>query len=255
MPLTAFGTLSIVASHDIGDLGPRDGETVTYRIPFWWSVSRLAFRLALWIFFLNFALTKANRTWRAAAVLIPFALFQTLIVIMVRSDVRTVQQLAPIISAVVIGLTMICLLSYMFENSSGIVLFFLMLSIFGLSGIFSLLTASGSIAILPFILLFSFSAFTITGSFLLTVFAIKKWYTHGRLILFLPLIMILMSLFSVLFISKMLMASGVTMNYQFTIGFLIGASLYVLTLPFILLAVTNSYYRNRFFIAAGIDIR
>ena len=69
MPLTAGGTLTIVASSDLGALGSRNGSPIAYN----WVLPSIAPLLLPWLAILALLALKPNRGWSAWWIWLPLA--------------------------------------------------------------------------------------------------------------------------------------------------------------------------------------
>jgi hypothetical protein len=117
VPLTTFGDFRIVASQDIGTLGPEQSTSVTYH----WSLARnLAWILARGMLILLLML-KPNRTWRAWMALLPAFLTAGFMSLLARFLYGMPVFLGDLsfLSSVPMGLGALWLLSYKVEALRG----------------------------------------------------------------------------------------------------------------------------------------
>ncbi|NIP54597.1 MAG: hypothetical protein GWN67_21165, partial [Phycisphaerae bacterium] len=73
--MTTFGDLKIVVSHDIGELGPKEGKAVIYNWKWYYNILPLSlfFTLILLLVFV-----RANRTPRAWLIFVPLLIVNLL---------------------------------------------------------------------------------------------------------------------------------------------------------------------------------
>ena len=117
VPLTTFGNLRIVASQDIGTLGPQQNTSVTYH----WSLARnLAWILAR-VMLVPLLMLKPNRTWRAWLVLLPAFLITGFLSLLARFlyGMPVFFGNLGFLSSVPMGLGALWLLSYKVEALGG----------------------------------------------------------------------------------------------------------------------------------------
>jgi len=257
VPLTTFGELKIVASADIGELGPKDSDAAVCEWKWYYGASALA----LWaVLVLAIVLVKANRNPQALFVLVPLA-----VEIAVWSVVKKIIPF-PYLStgtqavySLMVGVTVLWLLSHWLGNRNRFVAFLLALVIMAVAGAAGVIsyneysgeTLSSTIgcAILALMMLF---AFVLTGWWC------RKRYSGLRFTLWLGVwnVVVFLGTSIVVFVGTGILRGipewwselwFVMTSIVLIEALICGGCVYAIVLPFMILAMRSSFYRQRFY--------
>jgi hypothetical protein len=257
VPLTMFGELKVVASADIGELGPKESDAAVCEWKWYYGASALV----LWaVLVLTIVLVKANRSPQALFVLVPLA-----VEIAVWSVVKKIIPF-PYLStgtqavySLLVGVTILWLLSHWLGNRSRFVAFLLALVIMAVAGAAGVIsyneysgeTLSSTIgcAILALMMLF---AFVLTGWWC------RKRYSGLRFTLWLGVwnVVVFLGTSIVVFVGTGILRGipewwselwFVMMSIVLIQALIVGGCVYAIVLPFMILAMRSSFYRRRFF--------
>ena len=257
VPLTTFGELKIVASADIGELDPKESDAAVCEWKWYYGASALA----LWaVLVLAIVLVKANRNPQALFVLAPLAV--EIAVWSVVKKIIPVPYLSTGTQAVyslLVGVTILWLLSHWLGNRNRFVAFLLALVIMAVAGAagaisyteYSGETLSSTIgcAILALMMLF---AFVLTGWWC------RKRYSSLRFILWLGVwnAVVFLGTFTVVLVGTGILRGipewwselwFVMMSIVLIQALIVGGCVYAIVLPFMILALRSSFYRQRFY--------
>jgi hypothetical protein len=257
VPLTAFGKLKIVPSQDVDKLCLKEGDAIFYDWKWYYGASALA----LWaVLVLAIVLVKANRNPQALFVLVPLA-----VEIAVWSVVKKIIP-SPYLStgtqavySLLVGVTILWLLSHWLGNRNRFVAFLLALVIMAVAGVagaisyneYSGETLSSTIgcAILALMMLF---AFVLTGWWC------RKRFSGLRFILWLGVwnVVVFLGTSIVVLIGTGILRGipewwselwFVMTSIVLIEALIFGGCAYAIVLPFMILALRSSFYRQRFY--------
>lgn len=253
----AFGELKIVPSADIGELGPKEGTAVVYNWRWYYSAPGLLLWLVL---ILVLVLPKSNHDRRVLLILVPLVFVNLLWLLfkkvsgMSSSDA---QQFDILFQSMAIGIAVLWLIVHKFGGSNGFVRFCLSLGILAVVaglGTLSYCTGfSGETAICLVLLVFMsivlLLALAVAGSLC------KRQYLPVRYMLWLGLCTLFGSVAAMLgfFIVGTLFifpgqAKLASVIFEVAgVGLALGVCLYVLNLPYMILAFYSPFFRERFY--------
>ena len=256
--------MKIIASQDIGELGPNQGTAVVYDWKWYYSTSSLA----LWLVLIAaFIFIKANRYPQALLILVPLLIVNLLWLafkkVLLFSSADT-QMFSMVFNSLVVGITALWLLGHKLGNRNRFVTFILALAVLAVTGLvgsisygtgFSQETAKVAIFL-------AVSAFTMLFAFVLAAWHCRRRYSGLRFMLYLPVWTIAMSIVSflgyvVIALVIMSIAGNAPGNWSsmllqvlvvgLVFGLVLGLCVYVINLPFMILALRSSFFRKRFF--------
>jgi len=257
VPLTMFGELKVVASADIGGLGPKESDAAVCEWKWYYGASALA----LWaVLVLAIVLVKANRNPQALFVLVPLA-----VEIAVWSVVKKIIPF-PYLStgtqavySLMVGVTILWLLSHWLGNRNRFVAFLLALVIMAVAGAAGaisyneysgeMLSSTIGCAIFALMMLF---AFVLTGWWC------RKRYSSLRFILWLGVwnAVVFLGTFIVVLVGTGILRGipewwselwFVMTSIVLIEALICGGCVYAIVLPFMILALRRSFYRQRFY--------
>ncbi|UCE99868.1 MAG: hypothetical protein JSV82_02045, partial [Planctomycetota bacterium] len=257
VPLTAFGRLRIVPSTDLGNAGPQKGEALNFD----WKWSYSAPGLIIWLaLILAIMLPKANRNPHILLIFVPLVIVNLLwlafkkVLGMSSSDVY---QFDTLFHSITVGIAVLWLVVNYFEKFRGLVRF--LLSFGTIVTVAYLGTLSYSTEFSNEVALFlAFFAFMTTTMLVAITAAGKLCYWQYRplnLMLWMAMWTLLGGLFTTFgffIVGIFIMSSGPKPDILEAIlmltfvGLILGLCLYVLNLPFMILGLTNSFFRERF---------
>jgi len=246
-----------VPSADIGELGPNQGNAVVYNWKWYYSVPGLA----LWaVLALAIILVKANRNPQALLILAPLLILNLLwfgFVKLLHVPSSAMVQFDPLFASYTMGVTVLWLLAHKLGNRNRSVTFFLALIIMivvGFVGLASYSMGEFSGETMLFITFLSILALAVLVSFVLASLLCKRHYNGLRFILWLAFWTVINSVAAMLvfmlimFLFQSMPNNLIPMLLQVLVmGLVVGLLLYVINLPFMILALRSSFYRERFY--------
>lgn len=255
MPLTTFGKLTVVASHDIGDLAPQNGSPVIIN----WSVFINLIQLLPWVLMLSLFLLKENRQWQAWMILIPVIIVYAGFILSKRLIPLMDSYATQIIGWLALGVACLLLLSKKLRGHSRWVVFFLSLGIMFIVGVVNALSGSYlSFSELGVFSVFNYGivTFILFGGMSLARFLNRilgrKRNTLKHFIFSLPVVLLVVSIvtFWILYTAWLFSGAdnfwgmGILMN-GLVYGTILGIILYYILFPFLIMAFYNNTYRER----------
>ncbi len=255
--MTTFGELRIVASQDIGELGPKEGKAVAYNWKWYYNILPLSlfFTLILLLVFV-----RANRTPRAWLIFVPLLIVNLLWSIFLKvlgtGSVQT-SVFSVLFHSYTVGIASLWLLGHKIANRRRFITFLLTLVIMavtGLIGIVSYGMTDFSDEGLAILMCLGVLAFTMLLGFVLAGWMCRNRYSNLRFMLWLALWCEVVCLTSMLVFYSIMQAI-----YRFSIslseilfevfpaGLIFGLCAYVIVLPYMILAFRSSFYRQRFY--------
>lgn len=260
VPPGVWGELKIVPaiewSGDITELGINEGTAAVYNWKWYHSMPSLALSVVL---ALAIALVRDNRDPRVLLILIPILVVNLLWSWFQRilggpSDVIAIFTI--LVKAFVVGVAVLWLLAYKLGNRNRFVTFLLAILVTAAVGFVGVVSHQAWESRAGFELLALQAAGIVT---MLLVFAVTGWlcrrrYGPWRFMLWLLLWMVLCSV-AAFTMFAMFAAGGLEDPEMFKqmlpevllVGLLFGACIYVLNLPFMILAFSSSFFRKRFY--------
>lgn len=249
--------MKIVPSADIGELGPKEGTAVVYNWRWYYSAPGLLLWLVL---ILVLVLPKSNHNRRALLIFVPLVFVNLLWLLfkklsgMSSSDA---QQFDILFQSMAIGIAVLWLIAPKFGGSNGFVRFCMSVGILAVVaglGTLSYYTGfSGETAVCLVLLVFMsivlLLALTVAG------WLCKRRYLPVRYMLWLGLCTLFGSVAALLgffiVLTLFIFPSQVKLVSMFfevvVVGLAFGACLYVLNLPYMILAFYSPFFRERFF--------
>lgn len=255
--MTTFGELKIVASQEIGQLGPKEGEAVIYNWKWYYNV----LRSLLWLGLIPLlVVVKGNRNPRAWLIFIPLVIVNLCWSIFTRflgTGSISTAMFSVMFHSLAVGIAALWLLGHKIGNRNRFVTFLLALAIMAvaaLAGVISygMTDFSGQA---PAILMFlAVLAFTMLLAFVLTGWRCRNRYGNLRFMLWLALWCVVTCVASMfVFILIMFAAGGVPISIFALLlsflaaGLIFGLCAYVILLPYMILAFRSSFFRQRFY--------
>jgi len=246
-----------VASSDLGDLGSKESEPVTYA----WSFIDNITGLVVWVALVGaFVLFKANRSGKALLILIPLLVVNILWIGIKKVTGMPSSAAGPfdvMFNAFTIGLAIAWLLSHRFDGLNRFVVFLLTLLTMSLAFALSILSYSGlefteetmMLTALFFpVMVAAILAFALTG------WCCRKNYSALRFMLWLAPwcpVLCLIAMFAYVLIVIMAMNESIPIGTLFIqiplVGLLVGGILYLLLLPYMILVLNSDLFRQRFY--------
>jgi hypothetical protein len=259
VPPGVWGELKIVPaiewSGDIGELGINEGTAAAYNWKWYHSMPSMALSVVL---ALAIVLVRDNRDPRVLLILIPIIVVNLLWSWFQRilggpSDVIAI--FAILVKAFVVGVAVLWLLAYKLGNRNRLVTFLLALLVMAAVGFVGLVShqAWASPAGFKLVVLQVVAIVTMLLVFAVTGWLCRRRYGPWRFMLWLLLWMVACTLAAFTMFS--MFAGGLTDLDRFIqvlpqvllVGLLFGACMYVLNLPFMILAFCSSFFRERFY--------
>ncbi len=247
------GELKLVASSDIGELGPKEAEPVVFN----WKWYYNAPTAILWLILLaTLVLIKDNRNPQAWLILVPVVIVTLLASLLIRLLPRGFEIVTVIIQTFCVGIAVIWLLAHKLGNRNRLATFLLSLIIMAIIAIAgeSQITSN-----------FSLKSSTVTIVFMLTLTLLlgmtmsgvmcRKRYNGVRFMLWL-LLWSIVSAAIIMFVFMAIMLFSISASLdnirmilmQVPIGGLAyGLFVYLINLPFMILVLRSGFYRKRFY--------
>lgn len=256
MPLTVLqGPLSIVASSDLGDLGPQESQPVVVE---WQWYEHLPYFFGWLLILALLVVVRENRNGQAWTILIPslllyFVLWPWIVRLLGLSS-RTEEILGDPIQLLIVGWTAVWLLSPWLARYRPSVIFLLALGLVLLIGAVFYFAVYQSLDLQPMLFFYPLAIFTLLLGISLTARSCHGVYRPKAfmawLVLWLP-IGAAISLGGMVVVVMIMNSSVAALSLFFLITLTIGSSilaglLYLLNLPYMILAFRCPIYRERF---------
>ena len=250
-----FGELRFVSSSDIGDLGPNQGAEVIYKWRWYHNVPSLA----LWfVLAAALILIKANRTPRILLILVPLLIVNILWFLLKQiSSSGDVEMFNMMFSSLVAGITFLWLFSPKLSKYNPWIAFFLafaLITMFFLLGIVSYLGFGFSQNAVVALAMLTVLALAMLLGFVLAGWRCRKRYGPVRFLLWLAFWMVAICLTSMIlfyvitfFIQKVPIPITTILYVASIVGLILAIFLYVINLPYMILALRSSFFRERFY--------
>jgi hypothetical protein len=252
--------LKIIASADIGELGPKDSDAAVYEWKWYYSAPSLA----LWaLLVLAIVLVKANLNPHALLVLVPLLIVNWLWLIlkkMLGFRSADAEMFNMLFYSLTVGIAILWLLAHKLGNRSRFVTFLLALTIMAVVGLAGAISYSGlefSQQTVAALMLLAILVFAMLLGFVLTGWWCRKRYRPVSFMLWLAVWTVSASLvgtlvfYSIVLIVLIVQRASVPISTVLLIvpvvGSAYGAFLYAIVLPFMILALRSSFFRERFY--------
>ena len=253
-----------MASTELGDLGPKEGEAVIYHWKWYYGTSSWA----LWVVLAAvFVLVKANRNRRALLILVPLLIlsllwigFKKVMSFPTSSEVI----FDPIVYSMVVSIAVVFLLGHKLGGRNRFITFLLVLGVMMVLwtvGAMSYIGMEFSNDMLGSVVYFASLALAILLGTILAGWFCRKRYSAKRFLIMLVLGCIITGvvfLFSFIVV-YMVFESALRNNWRIIfiqipiMGAVLGFISFVIILPFMILAFRSSFFRERFFACLGLQ--
>jgi hypothetical protein len=250
--------LKFVASSDIGDLGPSQGLEVFYKWRWYHSIPSLA----LWLVLVAAMIViKANRTPRILLIFVPLLIVSILWFLLIQMmgfrSYADIEMFNMIFNSLVAGITFLWLLVPKLGRFNPWVVFFLSFTLIVMLFVIGIVSYLGigfsKDSAVAFLILFMLALAMLLG-FVLAGWRCRKRYGTVRFTLSLAVWMVFVCLVSMIvfyviaFMIQQVPISIIRLSLiAATVGSVLGLCLYVINLPYMILAMSNSFFRERFF--------
>jgi len=247
-----------VASLDIGGLAARESLAVTYT----WNFVNNISGLVVWLVLPGvFVLFRENRNRKALMVLVPLFVVNVLWLGIKKATgmpSSSAAQFDVMFNAFTVGVTIVWLVSHKFVGLNRFVIFLLALIVLDLTYVLNIFSFSGFAFDDETIMLTAFFCVAATATvfgFVLTGWRCRRRYTALRFMLWLAVWCIavcVMAMFIYVAIAFVIMSQSTPSGASFfvqilLVGLIFGGIVYVLLLPFMIMAFKNSLFRERFY--------
>jgi len=249
--------LKIVASQYVDEANPKEIEPVVYYWRWYYSAPGLLLWLAL---ILVLVLPKSNRDRRALLIIVPLVFVNLLWLVFKKVSgmpSSEAQQFDMLFQSMAIGIAVLWLIAHKLGGFNGFVRFCLSLGILALVaglGTLSYYTGfSGETAI--FVVVLVFMSIILLLAMAVAGWLCKRQYLPVRYMLWLGLCTLLgsvVAMFGVFIVGMLFIFPGqpklMSMIFEVAgVGLIFGVCLYVLNLPYMILAFRSPFFRERFF--------
>jgi hypothetical protein len=243
VPLTAVGNLSIVASADLGPLGPKAGIPVAYN----WTLPSIAPVLLPWLAILGLLALKANRKAAAWLIWLPLACLIAFNCVGLPSGVDV---LLDDVAALVLGLAAVWLLSPYLRKGHRLVtslLVLLALGAFSELALFSKLSAnSPGPEWIALAIVLGLGVLAIALALLVCGWLCRRRFSPIKLYVWSILSILIVWLAVVLPIFLVQNVAGLVPWSEFLIPVIVAVGInFGVLLPFLILSSANTFYRER----------
>jgi len=249
--------LKITASADIGQLGPKDSDAAVYK----WKLYYSAPSLTLWaVLLLSIILDKANRNPHALLVLVPLLIVNLLWSIFKKAvgfPSAQAEMFNMLFYSLTVGIAILWLLAHKLGNRSRFVTFLLAFTIMAFVSLTGAISYGGlelSQQTVEVLLLLAILVFAMLLGFVLTGWWCRKRYRPVSFMLWLAVWTVAANLVSMLvFYSIVFVARRVSVPISTVLlialiaGSVLGAFLYLVVFPYMILALRSSFFRERFY--------
>jgi len=253
-----FGELRFVSSVNIGDLGPKQGVEAVYN----WRWYHSTPSLALWIVLAAaLILIKKNRTPRILLIFVPLLIMKILWFLLTQMmDFRSagdVEMFNMMFNSLIAGITFLWLFAPELCRFNPWIAFFLALALitmFFLLGIVSYLGFGFSQDAVVALSMLTLLALGMLLGYILAGRRCRKRYGPVRFLLWLAVWMVVVCLASMIvfyvitfFIQKVPIPITRILFMASIVGLILAIFLYVINLPYMILALRSSFFRERFY--------
>jgi len=253
-----FGELKFVSSVDIGDLGPKQAPEAFYYWKWYHSIPSLALWLVLAAAFI---LIKANRTARILFILVPLLIVNILWFLLTQmtgfSSSTDVEMFNMMFNSLVAGITFLWLFAPKLGRYNPWIAFFLALALIEtvfLVGIVSYLGFGFSQNAVVALAMLAVLALGMLLGFVLASWRCRKRYGPVRFLLWLAVWMVAACLACMLvfyaivcFVQKAPIPISTILFVASAVGLIFAVCVYVINLPYMILALRSSFWRKRFY--------
>ncbi len=259
-----FGDLRIGATPRGGAVGPFVGASVAYHWPWYWHLPRLG----LWAFLaLAVVVPRRNRNRHVILIFIPLAMLSLLwpvIAQRIRLPSASLDQYSLLFESLVVGLALLWLNADRLGAYHGRRRFLLSLGILILTSLVALLS-SGRTPLNPLVIVLLILV-TLMGAILLATLALARRLTHGQYaplpfmlwlaagsLLLWTVVTVLLTMVSLLLNAQGTADLGLLLKRAVQVGLALGACLYAVNLPYMLLLFSSPFFRRRFQAWLGVE--
>jgi hypothetical protein len=254
--------LKIVPSQDLGNLGPRDGAAVIYNWKWYYSIPRLA----LWaLLVLAIVLVKANRNPHALLILVPLLITNLLWSIFKKAmgfPSAQAEMFNMLFYLLTVGIAILWLLAHKLGNRNRFVTFllaFIIMAVVSLTGAISYAGLKLSQQTVGSIILLAMLTFAMLLGFVLTGWWCRKRYRPVSFMLWLAVWTVAANLVSIMVVSSivfivqrvsvpfLVLPISTVLFLVLVEGLILGAFLYAVVFPYMILALRSSFFRERFY--------
>jgi MFS family permease len=249
--------LKIIVSADIGELGPKDSDATVYEWKWYYSAPALA----IWaVLVAAIVLVKANRNPNALLILVPLLIVNWLWLIlkkMLGFRSADAEMFNMLFYSLTVGVAVLWLLAHKLGNRSRFVTFLLALTIMAVVGFTGVISYSGlefSRQTVGALMLLAILVFAMLLGFVLTGWCCRKRYRPVSFMLWLAVWTVAANLVDMLVVSSIVfIVQRVSVSISEVLivvlvsGSVLGALLYMVVFPYMILALRSSFYRQRFY--------
>jgi len=257
-----FGEIRFVSSVDISNLGPKQGAEVVYNWRWYHSIPSLALWLVLAAALI---LIKTNRTPRILFILVPLLIVNILWFLLTQmmgfSSSTDVEMFNMMFNSLVTGITFLWLFAPKLGRYNPWIAFFLALALIEtvfLVGIVSYLGFGFSQNAVVALAMLAVLALGMLLGFVLASWRCRKRYGPVRFLLWLAVWMVAACLactlvfyaivcFVLCFVQKAPIPISTILFVASAVGLVFAVCLYVINLPYMILALRSSFFRERFY--------
>jgi len=253
VPLTSAGELKIVAVSDLGGLGAKEGDPVSYH----WTVPSLIPSLLPWLAVLLLLLTKPNRCGRAWWIWLPLGCVAAMEQLSQSAfeflPSGTADMFLEMAGSLAFGVAAVWLLAHQLARSHRLVTFLCLAPTLAGFSLFSFLvrqdwTGDGASLVLVMLVPLAVSVLVVALAILLAGLACRSRYRPLGLYLwiFLSLLALWLVMLTPFFAFAMIVSGG-RLPWQefFVVVLVLTAAGFVTLFPFLVLSSANSLFRER----------
>ncbi len=255
--MTTFGELRIVASQDIGELGPKEGKALIYNWKWYYNVLPLSLFFTLVLLLVFVRANRAPRAWLIFVPLLIVNLFWSLFSKVLGVDSANIVVFSVLFHSYTVGIASLWLLGHKIANRRRFTTFILALAIMAIAGLIGIISygmTDFSDEGLAILMSLGVLALTMLFGFVLAGRLCRNHYSNLRFMLWLALWCEVVCMASILVFYSIMLAINrppislfIILFQLLIVGLIFGLCAYVFVLPYMILAFRSSFFRQRFY--------
>jgi len=249
--------LKIIASQDIGELGTKESTAVVYNWKWYYSTPSLA----LWLVLIAaFIFIKANRNPQALFILLPLLIVNLLWLVFKKTlgfSSADAEMFGMVFNSLVVSITVLWLFAHKLGNRNRFLTFlwaFALMAVIGLVGAISYCGLTFSQQTEGALIILTMLALAMLLGFVLAGWQCRNRYSSLRFVLYLAFWTVTACIVTALVISStvfIIQQTPVSISAVLlmvpVVGLVLGACLYVIVFPYVILALRSAFFRERFY--------
>lgn len=249
--------MKIIASQDIGELGTKESTAVVYDWKWYYSTPSLA----LWLVLIAaFIFIKANRNPQALLILVPLLIVNLLWLVFKKAmgfSSADAGMFGMVFNSLVVSITVLWLFAHKLGNRNRFLTFlwaFALMAVIGLVGAISFFGLIFSQQTFATLILLTMLASAMLLGFVLAGWQCRNRYSSLRFVLYLAfwtvtacIVTALVVYLTAFIIQQIPVSISKVLLMVSVVGLVLGACLYVIVFPYVILALRSAFFRERFY--------